>query len=110
MIINFKTFENLNDITECWIIPCETLDEFAASLLKIGTTDKGIEYMINKYPFIGIKNYTTISIFKDTQTNKLSWSPSHQYNTNTIFKGDITLTEEDMDNWNIKKESFKYNI
>ena len=86
-----------------------TLPNMEIALNKIGMDKEDIEDWLNKTLRNRYVNHQYIFLFKDIYSNAWQWSEL-DYNSTAKYMGEIEITPEEIDEYNMKQSAKKYNL
>ena len=113
-----KLFENWDSEIEIWKIPSKNKEEYIIALDRIGMPEKEINRWLN---IIKPGEYSYILIhhtIPNANTNEdWAWSSTDSYNYSGVkyidmpyYKGEVHVTPEDIELYDIKQTAKKYNL
>jgi hypothetical protein len=112
MITNFKVFENVEN-KKYWLVRCD-YPFLEISLYKLNASKEIIDWYSNINKWVYEKNYKNIYIAPfdgDPKWNVFNTSGKKDFeNVKYVFQGKLKITPEDIEDWKLKKKSYKYNL
>ena len=115
-----KTYESYGFTPELWRLKTKT-PFFKVGMDKIGITDEELENFLDENRaienfYLDKEDYILILIdYNENGDKEILWSDNrNDFTYNRIrdpeYMGDVEITDEDIENWNIKQDAKKYNL